>query len=88
MYLRCITEIIKHILLENNRILKSWQCIIYSMESKCTINQIYLNKCMSYLLSSAISLFVRSDKVFAGSTSRLCLTCTALRDSLTPFLEF
>ena len=55
---------------------------------RCTINQIYQNKCMSYLLSSAISLFVRSDKVFAGSTFRSCLTCTAFRDSLTPFLEF
>ena len=55
---------------------------------KCTINQIYQNKCVSYLLSSAISLFVRSDKVSAGSKFRLCLTCTALRDSLTPFLEF
>ena len=55
---------------------------------KCTIKKIYRNKCMSYLPSSAISLFVRSDKVFAGSTFRSCLTFTAFRDSLTPLLEF
>lgn len=53
-----------------------------------SINQIHLNKCMSYLLSSAISLFVRSDRIVVGLTFRSRLTCAALRGSLTPFLEF
>lgn len=67
-------------------ILGSWHCIFSGI--RCTINQIYLNKYVFYLLSSAISLFVRPDKVVVGLAFRSCLTCTALRDSLTPFLEF